>query len=205
MRNLKLLIPVLLLFAFSSLSCSVYQTIVNISRLKFKLGNVNNFTLAGIDLTHKKSINDFTPLEALKLTASFSHHTLPASFILNVNAVNPNDGTGGYPKTDVSIVKFPWRLMINNKETVHGDLAAPFPIPGTGEAVVIPIQITVDLYKFFSDKEYQDILSLALKLGGIGGGNSVDLALYVKPTVSFSLGNFTFPEEIKVINYEYTK
>ena len=95
--------------------------------------------------------------------------------------------------------------MINNKETVHGDLAAPFPVPGTGEAAVIPIQITVDLYKFFSDKEYQDILSLALKLGGIGGGNSVDLALFVRPTVSSSLGNITFPEEIKVINYEYTK
>jgi hypothetical protein len=130
---------------------------------------------------------------------------LPAAFILNVNALNPNDGTGGYPRTDVAIVAFPWRLMINNKETVHGDIAAPVPIPGTGEAVVIPIQITVDLYKFFKEKEYQDIMSLALKLGGFGGGNSVDLALYVKPTISSSLGNITFPQEIKVINYEYTK
>ena len=205
MKSLKLFLPVFLLFALSSLSCSVYQTAVNISRLKFKLGAVNNFTLAGISLTNKKSINDFTPLEALKLTSSFSHHTLPAAFILNVNAVNPNDGTGGYPKTNVSIVAFPGRLMINNKETVHGDIAAPFPIPGTGEEAVIPIQITVDLYQFFKDKEYQDILSLALKLGGIGGGGSVDLALYVKPTVSFSLGNVTYPGEIKVISKEYSK
>jgi hypothetical protein len=205
MRSLKLVLPLLLLFAFSNLSCSVYQTIVNASRLKFKLGNVNNFTLAGINLTNKKSVNDFSPLEALKLTASFSRGTMPASFILNVNALNPNDGTGGYPRTDMSIVAFPWRLMINNKETVHGDIAAPVPIPGTGEAVVIPIQITVDFYQFFKEKEYQDIISLALKLGGFGGGNSVDLALYVKPTVSSSLGNITFPQEIKVINYEYTK
>ena len=205
MRRLILLLPVLLLFALSNLSCSVYQTIVNISRLKFKLGNVNNFTLAGINLTNKKSINDFSPLEVLKLTASFTRGTMPAAFILNVNAVNPNDGTGGYPKTDVAIVAFPWRLMINDKETVHGDIGAPFPIPGTGEAAVIPIQISIDLYKFFKDKDYQDILSLALKLGGFGGGNSVDLALYVKPTVSCSLGNITFPQEVKVINYEYTK
>ena len=205
MRSLKLLLPLFLLFAFSSLSCSAYKTIVNISRLKFKLGAVNNFTLAGINLTNKKSINDFSPLEVIKLTASFSHHTMPAAFILNVNALNPNDGTGGYPKTDATIIAFPWRLLINNKETVRGDIGSPFTIPGTGEAAVIPLQITVDLYKFFKDKDYQDILSLALKLGGFGGGKSVDLALYVKPTVSSMLENITYPQEFKVIDYEYSK
>ena len=66
---------------------------------------------------------------------------MPATFTLNVNALNPNDGTGGYPETNATIVAFPWRLMINNKETVTGDIGSPFSVPGTGEAAVIPIQI----------------------------------------------------------------
>jgi hypothetical protein len=206
MRSLKLAIPVLLLFALSNLSCSVYQTIVNISRLKFKLGVVNNLTLGGINLSGKKSLSDLSIMEALNLTTSFTKGSMPATFTLNVNALNPNDGTGGYPKTNATIVSFPWRLMINNKETVSGDIGSPFSIPGTGEAAVIPIQITVDLYKFFQDNTYQDIINLAMKLNGSGGGGgSSDLALYVKPVVSSPIGNISYPQEIKVINLEYSK
>jgi len=98
--------------------------------------------------------------------------------------------------------------MINNKETVTGDIGSPFSVPGTGEAAVIPIQITVDLYKFFKDNTYQDIIALAMKLSGQGtttGGSTSDLALYVKPVVSSPLGNISYPQEIKVINYEYSK
>jgi hypothetical protein len=208
MRSLKLLLPVLLIFALSNLSCSVYQTIVNLSRLKFKLGVVNNFTLSGINLSNKKTINDLSIMEAFNLTSSFAKGSMPATFTLNVNALNPNDGTGGYPKTNATIVAFPWRLMINNKETVSGDIGSPFSIPGTGEAAVIPIQITIDLYKFFKDNTYQDIIALAMKLSGQStstGGSTSDLALYVKPVVSSPIGNISYPQEIKVINYEYSK
>lgn len=205
MKSLKLLMPVLLLFALSNISCSVYQTIVNISRLKFKLGVVNNFMLGGINFSGKKSINDFSALEVLKLTASFTNGSMPASFTLNVNTLNPNDGTGGYPKTNATIVSFPWRLMINEKETVSGDIGSPFSVPGTGEAAVIPIQINVDLFKFFKDKSYQDILNLAMNLCGSGTSSSSNLALYAKPTVSSPLGNITYPQELKIINYDYTK
>ena len=205
MKRLKLLLPLFLLFAFVNISCSVFQTIVNISRLKFKLGVVNNFTLGGVNLANKKSINDFSIMEALNLTSTFTKGSLPATFTLNVNAVNPNDGTGGYQSTNATIVSFPWRLMINNKETVTGDISSPFSVPGTGEAAVIPIQVTVDLYKFFNDKSYQDIIDLAMNLGGSGGANSSNLALYCKPVVSSPIGNISYPQEIKIINYEYSK
>ena len=205
MRRLKLLAPFLLIFAFTNISCSVYQTIVNISRLKFKLGVVNNFSLSGINLTNKKSINDFGSMELLKLAASFTNGSMPATFTLNVNALNPNDGTGGYPQTNATIVSFPWRLMINDKETVTGDIGSPFTVPGTGQAAVIPIQITLDLYKIIQSKNYQDILNLAMSLGGYGGSNSTNLALFAKPVVSSPIGNISYPQELKIISYDYTK
>ncbi len=69
MKKLLLLSIAILL---TSSSCSVYETMVNLSRLKFKLGNVNNFTVSGINISNKKSLQDFNPLEILNLTQSIA-------------------------------------------------------------------------------------------------------------------------------------
>jgi hypothetical protein len=99
---MRIIISILSL-AFLLTSCSVYETIVNLSRLKFKLGDVNNFTISGINLSNKKEFQDFNPLELLNLTQAIGSGKLPASFTLNVEAKNPNDGTGGYAKTDATL------------------------------------------------------------------------------------------------------
>jgi len=40
------------------------------------------------------------------LTAAIAKGSLPATFSINVEAVNPNDGKDGYPRTDINIQKF---------------------------------------------------------------------------------------------------
>ncbi len=77
MKKLLLLSVAILLMTSS---CSVYQTVVNLSRLQFKLGNVNNFTVSGINISNKNSLQDFNPLELLNLTQSIATGKLPASF-----------------------------------------------------------------------------------------------------------------------------
>lgn len=204
MKKLSVLIPVLLIFALSNISCSVYQTFVNISRLKFKLGAVNNFTFNGINLTNKRSMSDFSALEVLKLTAAFTNGSMPASFLLNISALNPNNGTGGYPSTNATLVSFPWRLLVDNKETVTGNIASPVTVPGTGQETIIQIQINIDLYKFFKERDYQSLINLAMNLSGNGGNSSSSLALYVKPVVSSPIGNISYPQEIKIVNLQYS-
>jgi len=199
----KTIIASLFLFAFINISCSVYQTLVNVSRLKFKLGTVNNLLVDGISVQGKTSVKDFKPLEVIKLTAAIARKSLPVSFTLNVDANNPNDGTGGYPKTNATIKAFPWKLYIENKETISGDLGQPVSVPGTGELTVIPIQINLDLYKFFSDKGYDSIINLALAISGEKGYAS-KLALYAIPTVSSPLGDITYPGELKIVSKEFT-
>jgi hypothetical protein len=100
MKKIILLSIALLL---TTSSCSMYETMVNLSRLKFKLGDVVNFTVGGINITNKRSVSDFSSVEVLKLTSALTSGKLPASFTLNVEAKNPNDGTGGYPSTNVSL------------------------------------------------------------------------------------------------------
>jgi hypothetical protein len=202
MKKILLLLPFLL---FANLSCSVYQTIVNISRLQFKLGEVNNFTLNGVALSGKTKIKDFTSLDILKISAAVAKGTLPVSFILNVDARNPNDGTGGFKKTNATIKDFPWRLFIDNKETVSGDLGAPVTVPGTGESILIPLRMNIDLVSFFKNKDYESLINLALNISGNNHTGSSKLELYAKPVVTSILGDISYPQEIKIISAEFTK
>lgn len=196
-----LLISITLMLTLTS--CSVYETMVNLSRIKFKLGDVNNFTVNGINLSNKKSLSDFNAIEMLKLTDVFISGKMPASFTLNVEAKNPNDGTGGYPKTNATIKSFPWKLEIDNVETINGNISNPVSVPGTGEVTNIPLTMNIDLVKFFKDKGLENVLNLALTLGGQQGSSS-KLTLYATPTVSSPIGDIKYPGELKIVDQSFT-
>ena len=199
---MKLVISIISL-TFLLTSCSVYQTMVNLSRLKFKLGAVNNLTLNGINISNKKSISDFNATELLKLTSVITSGKLPASFTLNVEAKNPNDGSGGYPKTDATLKAFPWKLEIDNVETISGDIGSPVSVPGTGEVTNIPLTMNLDLIEFFGNKGLDNLVNLALALGGQEGSSS-KLTLYASPTVSSPLGDIKYPGELKIVDQSFT-
>lgn len=197
-------LTILFAIVISGIQCSVYESLTNLSRLQFKVGNVNGFEISGISVTGKSKLSDFNAIDLLKLTSSFAQGSLPASFILNVDAKNPNDGTGGYKKSDATLQNFRWRLFLDEKETISGDIAQPLVIPGTGEATAIPLRINIDLMKFFKEKGYESIVNLALALGGAQGSSS-KVTLYATPTVSSPFGNITYPGELKLVDTQFSK
>jgi hypothetical protein len=198
----RLLVSILSML-FLLTSCSVYETIVNLSRLKFKLGSVDNFEIGGINISGKKSFQDFSAVEILMLTSTLTSGKLPASFTLNVEAKNPNDGTGGYPKTDATLKAFPWRLNINETETISGNIGSPVTVPGTGEVTNIPLDMNIDLIQFFGNNGLENLLNLALSLGGQEGSSS-RLTLFATPTVSSPLGDIKYPGELKIVDQSFT-
>lgn len=200
----KILFPLIILLILSNLSCSVFQTISNIGRLKFKLGNVADFSLSGISVSNKSKLSDFNALDLLELSSSFAQGKFPVSFTLNVEALNPNDGTGEYPSTNATLKSFAWRLLLDNRETISGNIAQPVTVPGTGQAAIIPLRINMDLLSLFKDKGYESLINLALNLGGRGGSTS-QITLYAKPVISTMLGDLSYPQELKIVDFEYTK
>ncbi len=179
----------------------VTQTLVNLQRLKFKLENVNGFRLAGISLNDKKSISDFSLSDGLNLTKAFTSKSLPAQFVLNVAAVNPNDGTGGSKQTTATLTSFEWQLYIDDVPTVSGNIDKAIEIPGTGQQSIIPLSISLDLVKFFENKGYEGIVNLALAIGGVNSSPS-RLKLDAKPTVSTPFGAISSPR-ITVIDKQF--
>lgn len=199
----QFLITATLLSVFTLYQCSVYQTITNLSRLQFKVGEVNSFRVNDLDISGKTSLKDFTAADLLNLTSMFTQGKLPVSFVLNVDAKNPNDGTGGYSRTDATLKSFKWRLFIDDKETISGDIDSPVTVPGTGEVTKFPLRVNIDLLQFFKDQGFDRVINLALTLGGKNSSTS-KITLYATPTVSTPIGNITYPGELKIVDTQFT-
>src|SRR4030095_4223052 len=187
---------------FINLGCSgLYDAIVNLQRLQFKLHKVAGMKVAGVGLSHISSISNFSLLDAAALLSAFTSGQLPVEFTLNVLAKNPNDGTGGTKNTSAVIKNMAWRLFIDNNETIGGNVK-DVSVPGGGQMTNIPIGMSFDLLQFFRSAGYENILNLALALGGRNGSSS-RITLKVKPTVDTPLGPITYPGEFDVIDKEF--
>jgi len=190
-------------FSLVSLSCSAVQefgrALTNLRRCEFKLDSVSDFNLAGVPLSGKSSIS---MEDGLKLLPAFQQKRFPAAFNLNVAALNPNDSTGGTPKSTATLTSFAWTLLVDSTVTIGGNIANPITIPGTGQQVIIPLHMNLDLYQFFQDRGYENLLNLALALGGARAATS-RLQLRAKPTIRTDFGEITYPGEITIVDREF--
>jgi len=176
--------------------------LTNLQRLKFKLAGVRDFRLVGIDIGGKAKLSDFNAADVLKLGQSYTSKKLPVSFVVDVLAVNPNDGTGGTTKTAGTLTGLECRLLIDDSPTVTGNIDQPVEIPGTGQESVVPIRLSLDLLEFFGNKALTDLLNLALALGG-RSGSPTRIALDAQPTVSTPLGPITYPGRLTIVSAEF--
>ncbi len=165
--NTCLMLCIAVVLSVSSYSCSVLNTLSDIQRLQFKLGQVNGFQLAGVQLSNLTSFNNIGALDIVRLTSAFAGGSLPAGFTLNVLARNPA-GTNGQTSQNSSstIQRFAWKLLINNAETVSGAINQQIVVPGMGNQTTIPVTVNVDLMQFFRNQGLQNLVNLALNLGG---------------------------------------
>jgi hypothetical protein len=96
-----------------------------------------------------------------------------------------------------------WTLKIDDQETISGDIPNPIEIPGVGQATVIPLQMSLDLYKFFGDRDYDSLLNLALAIAGQQGSTS-RITLSAVPTVSVAGIDLPYPGQIEIVDKEFT-
>ncbi len=192
-----------LLFSCVAPSCNVIKDInkaaVNLSRCTFKLDGLSDFQLAGIPLGGKTKLG---LMDGAAVMGTFAKGELPASFTLNIAVVNPNDGTGGTPRSAATLTGFAWNLRLDDTPTVSGDISSPITIPGTGQSTVIPLRMNLDLIRFFKEKGFDRMLNLALALGGAQGSTS-RVTLRARPTINTDFGPLTYPGDIDIIDKEF--
>ena len=199
----RALLSTALCTVLSLTSCNVIkeigQSVTNLSRCTFKLDGISSFRLAGVLLYGKTSL-DIT--DATQALSSFAQGELPASFVLNVAVRNPNTGTGGTTQSTVTLSSLSWTLLIDDVKTIEGDIPQPMTIPGTGQQVIVPITMKLDLLKFFQDRGYEKLVNLAFALGGARGSAS-RITLKAKPTIKTEYGMLSYPGEIDIVDKEF--
>jgi hypothetical protein len=196
-----IVLSVLLLQGCATLG-EIARSLTNLKRLQFRLQGISDFSLAGVRIGEKSRLKDFTVADGIQLLAAFRGKRLPARFLLNVEARNPNDGSNGTTRTVSTLARLDWRLLIDDQPTVGGGIDRPLEIPGTGQTTVIPLRLELDLYEFFGRGGYEDLLNLALALGGRRGDIS-RVALDALPSVSTPIGDITWPERITIVSKEF--
>jgi hypothetical protein len=199
---LSLALVSVLLFTSCAALKDFQKAVTNLSRCSFKLESVDRFALSGIALSNKTSISDFSLTDGARLAASFARNEFPASFTLNVAAINPNDGTGGTPQTSATLTSFAWTLILDNTLTINGDISEPISIPGTGQKTIIPLQMNLDLAKFFKERGYDAVVNLALAIGGANSSPS-RITLRATPRIRTQFGDIAYPGAIDIIDREY--
>lgn len=187
-------------------SCAVLQewgeALANLKRLQFKLGAVGQFSIAGINLSRISSLSDLTTLDGLKLLGAFQNRNLPAEMTLDIRVINPNDGSGGSPKTVSTLTSLESRLLIDGDPTVTGNIDQPIEIPGTGQVSTVPLRMSIDLFEFFGNRGYNSLIELALAIGGVNG-NASRLSLDAQPRVSTPYGDILYPGRIVIVDKEF--
>lgn len=203
MKKITFIFLTSVLLAFLTVSCSVLETVTNLKKLQFKIENVNNFQIAGVPISGKTSVKDLNMTNALQISQIFTQRKFPAQFVLNLSALNPNDGKSTPTKTDATITNLEWRLILDDVPTVSGIVNNAISVPGSGQSVIIPLTIQLDLYEFFGNQGYDKLLNLAFALGGAQSDLS-RLKLEIKPTVRTPIGPIQYPGMITVIDKQFS-
>jgi hypothetical protein len=181
----------------------VTNALTGFQKLQFKLGDVNNFRLNGVDVSKVSQQGQINPLDIARIGAAIAQKSLPVEFTLNVLAKNPNDGSSGTQATPLYLRKMAWTMLIDGRTTINGTVDQRLQIPGSGQTTTIPLTVGLDLYKFFNDKGMNDLVNLALALGGAQGSSS-RLKLTARVSVETPLGVIDYPGELTVVNTQFT-
>src|SRR4030042_3691859 len=157
-KHVRASLALLLLTGVLTLSsCAAFDqmasALANLQRLKFKLSGVRDFRLLGLDISGKTMLSEFNALDALRLVEAYRSMKLPVDFIVDVLAVNPNDGTGETRQTTSTLTGLECRLLIDGRPTIVGNIDSPIEIPGTGRESVIPLRLSFDLFEFFAGEQ----------------------------------------------------
>jgi hypothetical protein len=179
----------LLLFSFILFNCRTIREVKNLAQCEFSTTTIENLKLANVNVQDASEIAEIGPLEIANILRSVSQKTLPLSFTINININNPNEKLAALNYLE-------WIAEIDKVEIAKGVVNQRYEIPA-GQSIVMPLQISSDLYKIFSQKEGRDLIAKALGIKD-DDNRPKNLTLRVKPSISVGKGYIKYPGYIAV-------
>lgn len=166
----------LLMFASCSLLqgfANQLQGIANLANCEYTLTNVNNVSVAGVNLK-KISNGQVGATDVVKLTTALVSKSLPLSMDVNVKVKNPTD-------YDARLATMDWALDIENKQLATGMINQNRTISAK-QSTTVPLAVGTDIYSFFSKNGIESVKKFAGSFKN--DGTSSKVALRIRPHVT---------------------
>jgi len=176
------------MLAVIMVSCSVLEQaneMKTFAKCEFRLKNMQDVTLAGVDVTDVDQFSDLSYSEATNITMTTVKGKLPLYFILNVEVRNPNP-------EKASMNRFLWDLFIDDIKITSGKVIKDVKVPPDGGIAVMPIEVSIDLFEVLTGESADAVANFAINLSGSGGTPS-RVKLRAKPTVNVGTTQVKYP------------
>ena len=172
-------------------SCGMYNKMQTFTKCDFKLKSLEPITLAGINIQKISKFNDLGILDVAKITAAYISKSLPLNITANIFVTNPNPSPAAMTKMD-------WILEIDKIHIATGILNKRVDVPANGGTAIFPVEINSDLIKVLSGKSKESIQDFGFGLSDANNKASSRIALKVKPYVTISGINLSYPDYFTV-------
>lgn len=166
---------------------SQVSSVANLVNCDFSLKNVNNISIAGVNLKNITSGN-LSATDVVKLVAAYQSKQVPLSMDLNINVKNPTN-------QQASMTAMDWILAIDGTDVANGASNRTYTIkPST--TTTVPLGVSTDLGQLFSSKGVDALKNFASSFSN--DGTSSKIGLRIRPSMTVGTTQVPFPNYIKI-------
>jgi hypothetical protein len=160
-----------------------------------RLLNIEQASVAGIDITRVRQAGDLTTLQKAALLAGLASRNLPLRMRANLEFRNPNDETA-------ALNEFDYIALIDGKEVAKGRSTQRIEVPANGGVTTAPIDVNSNLRDVFGDQTEQGLTDFILGLADYDR-QPLRLTLRLKPTFITSSGRRISPGGYTSVDKEF--
>ena len=179
-------------------SCGISEQVQQAKAFKgvdVRLVNVEQATLAGIDVTRVSQASDLTTIQKAALLAGYASRNLPLRMRVNLEFRNPNDETA-------ALNEFDYIALIDGKQVATGHSTQRIEVPANGGVTTAPIDLQSNLREALGDQTEESLANFALGLAD-GNRQPVRLTLRLKPTFITNSGRRISPGGYVTVDKEF--
>ena len=171
-------------------SCRYARELSTLRKCEFRLSGVDNYVFSGIRMDEIQSYNDLNIGQLGKITAGMMKGNLPLSFIVHIEALNPNPHNASLNKLD-------YIAFIDDVQIAEGSVTEKTVIAPSGGMSLIPLTVNTNLLDAFSKESLQALFNLVLNLSD-AGKTPTRIIIKIKPTISIAGKDIVYPAYIRV-------
>jgi LEA14-like dessication related protein len=181
-------LPALLLLAAGS--CESSRELLTLSKCEFRLSNVEEVVLAGVDVGRVQRLDDVSLADLVTLYEAAGSAHLPLELTVVVEVKNPNERTAALNKAE-------WTLFIDGYRISSGVYEGRVEVPPRGGIASFRVPVSADLKEVLGGESQLAMINLGLNLADIGS-QPTRITLRTKPYIMVGDRLIAYPSHVDV-------